>query len=89
VEDARNKAAAALARAQNIPVDQARTQVVDYEAEYKTSIQMPKRKAVEAARSASKVLSTGAIAAFVAFLIGAIAAWFGGVAGTVRVGMRQ
>jgi hypothetical protein len=89
LDDARNKAAAALARAQNIPVDQAKTQVADYEAQYKQSIQMAKQKAIEAAQSASKALSTGAIVAFVALLIGAIAAWFGGVAGTVRAGMRR
>ena len=89
LDDARNKAAAALAPAQNIPVDQAKTQVADYEAQYKQSIQMAKQKAIEAAQSASKALSTGAIVAFVALLIGAIAAWFGGVAGTVRAGMRR
>ncbi len=87
LDDARNKAAAALARAQNIPVDQAKTQVADYEAQYKHSIQIAKQKAIEAAQSASEVLSKGAILAFVALLIGAVAAWFGGVAGTVRAGL--
>ena len=89
LDDARNKAAAALARAQNIPVDQAEAQVADYETQYTQSMQMANEKAVEAAQSASKMLSTGAIVAFAALLIGAIAAWFGGVAGTVRAGMRS
>lgn len=83
-EDARNKAAEAIARAQGIPVDQAKTQVAQYEAQYKQSIETARQKAIEAAQTTSKVLSTGAIFAFFALLFGAIAAWFGGSAGAKR-----
>jgi hypothetical protein len=83
-EDARNQAAAALARAQGVPVDQAKTQVVQYEAQYKQSLETAKQKAINAAQTTSKVVSTGAIFAFFALMLGAIAAWFGGSAGTIR-----
>jgi hypothetical protein len=83
-EDARNRAAEALARAQSIPVDQAKTQVSQYEAQYKQSMENAKQKAMDAAQTTSKVISTGAILAFFALLLGAISAWFGGSAGTRR-----
>ncbi len=88
VEDARSKAATALARAQNIPADQAKAQVMEYEAQYKQSVEVAKKKAFEAAHTATKALSTGALVAFLALLLGAVAAWFGGVVGTVRAETR-
>lgn len=81
-EDARNRAADALARAQGIPVDQAKAQVVQYEAQYKQSLETAKQNAIDAAQVTSKVVSTGAILAFVALLLGAVASWFGGSTGT-------
>ena len=82
-EDARNRAAEALARAQGTPLEQAKAQVVKYEAQYKQSMETAKQKTIEAAQSTGKVVSTGAILAFVALLLGAISAWFGGSAGTI------
>ncbi len=87
-EDARSKAATALARAQNIPADQAKAQVMEYEAQYKQSVEVAKQKALAAAQTAAKALSTGAIIAFLALLLGAVAAWFGGLVGTVRAETR-
>jgi hypothetical protein len=83
-EEARNRAADALARAQNIPVDQAKTQVEQYEAQYKQSLDTAKQNAINAAQTTSKVVSAGAILAFVALLLGAVASWFGGAVGTKR-----
>jgi membrane-associated HD superfamily phosphohydrolase len=82
VDDARNRAADAIAKAQNIPVDQARIQVDQYLKTYNDSIEAAKAKALEAAQTATMAVSAGAILGFIALLIGAIAAWFGGVFGT-------
>ncbi|MGF9567550.1 PhnA-like protein [Neorhizobium sp. JUb45] len=83
-EEARNRAADALARAQNIPVDEARQQVARYEEQYKTTAAEAKRQATEAAQAATKTISVGAITAAVALLLGAIAAWIGGAAGITK-----
>jgi hypothetical protein len=44
-----------------------------------------KQEALEAADAAATAVSTGAILGFVALLLGAIAAWFGGAAGTKAI----
>jgi hypothetical protein len=81
-DDARNRAADAIAKAQNIPVDQARNQVDQYMKTYTDNMEAAKAQALQAAQTATKAVSAGAILGFVALLIGAIAAWFGGVYGT-------
>jgi hypothetical protein len=82
--DARNRAADAIARAQNIPVDQARTQVQQYEQQYRQSVNQAKQQATEAADAASSAVSTGALLAALGLILGAVAAWFGGRMGTVE-----
>jgi vacuolar-type H+-ATPase subunit H len=82
--DARNRAAEALARAQNIPVDQARTQVQQYEQQYRQSVDQARQQATEAADAASSAVSTGALLAALGLILGAVAAWFGGRMGTVE-----
>lgn len=84
-DEARSRAADALAKAENIPVDQARQQVAQYEQQYKDAAEQAKKSATEAAQTAAKAFSAGAIIAFAALLIGAIASWVGGLAGTTRV----
>lgn len=83
-EEARNRAAEAVARAQNIPVEQARTQVQQYEESYKASFERAKQQATEAADTAATVVSSGALLGFVSLVIGAVAAWFGGASGTAQ-----
>ncbi|MDK1489356.1 PhnA-like protein [Sinorhizobium sp. 7-81] len=83
-EEARNRAADAIARAQNIPVDQARTQVQEYEESYRASVERAKQQATEAADTAATVVSSGALLGFLSLVVGALAAWFGGAAGTTR-----
>jgi hypothetical protein len=83
-EEARNRAAEAVARAQNIPVEQARTQVQQYEQSYKASFERAKQQATEAADTAATVVSSGALLGFVSLVIGAVAAWFGGASGTAQ-----
>jgi hypothetical protein len=82
--DARNRAAEAVARAQNIPVDQARAQVQQYEQQYRQSVDQAKQRAKEAADAASSAVSTGALLAALGLILGAVAAWFGGRMGTVE-----
>jgi hypothetical protein len=85
-EEARSRAAEALAKAQNIPVDQAKQQVAQYEQQYKDGLAQAKQTATEAAETAATAFSAGAIIAFIALAVGAIAAWVGGSVGTTHVG---
>jgi hypothetical protein len=85
-EDARVRAAEAVARAQNIPVEQARTQVDRYEKSYRENMAAAKQQAIDAAQAATAAVSAGAILAFVALVLGAIASWFGGTTGTKHSG---
>jgi pyruvate/2-oxoglutarate dehydrogenase complex dihydrolipoamide acyltransferase (E2) component len=80
-QQASETAAQALARSQNIPIEQARTQVQGYQQQYQETLQTVQEQATAAADAAASATSTGAIAAFFALLLGAVAAWFGGRAG--------
>lgn len=83
-EQARERAAEAVARAQNISVEEARAQVAQYEQRYRQTLERAKQQATAAADSAARGASMGAIFGFVALVLGAIAAWFGGRAGAVE-----
>jgi hypothetical protein len=80
---ARDRATQALARAQNIPEDQARTQVQQYEQQYQQAVGQAKQQATQAADTAAKAVSRGALFGSLALILGAIAGWFGGRTGTV------
>ena len=82
--DAREKAAAAIASAKNVPIEDARTQVQQYETQYNQTVEQAKATALSAADTAASVVSTGAILAFVALVLGAIAGWLGGRSGVVH-----
>jgi hypothetical protein len=81
---ARENAAQAIARAQNIPIEQARDQVAQYEQQYRQAMEQMRTQATRAAEAAADVVSRGALFGFVALVLGAIAAWFGGRAGAVE-----
>ena len=81
---ARAQAAQALATARGIPLDQATQQVTDMEKQYRDAVESAKQQAVEAAEATASVVSTGAILAFVALVLGALAGWFGGRSGVVN-----
>lgn len=83
-DEARARAADAVAKAQGIPVDQARTQVEQYEKTYRDNMEAAKQQAIEAAQTATAAVSAGAILGFIALALGAIAGWFGGSFGTKR-----
>jgi hypothetical protein len=82
-QEARDRAAQALARAQNVPVEQARTQVQQYEQQYRQAAEQARQQATQAARVASRAVSRAALFGSIALLLGALAAWFGGRMGAV------
>ena len=81
---AREQAAQALARARNIPVEQATQQVADLEKQYRDGLAAAQQKATNAADATASAVSTGALSAFVALVLGAIAGWLGGRSGVVH-----
>lgn len=81
-DGARGRAADALAKAQGIPLEQARTQVQQYEKTYRDNVEAAKQQAVEAAQTAADAVSAGAFLGFIALALGAIAGWLGGSFGT-------
>lgn len=83
-DEARQQAAEALANARGIPLDQAEQQVADMEARYRRTVDQARQMALDAADTAASVVSTGALLAFVALVLGAIAGWLGGRSGVVH-----
>lgn len=83
-EAARQQAAQALASARNIPVEAAAAQVNEIEQQYRQTVERTQQQAVAAADAAASVASTGALLAFVALVLGAIAGWLGGRSGVVH-----
>jgi hypothetical protein len=82
-QEARERAAQALSKAQGIPVEEARTQVQQYQQQYQQTVDQAKQQATEAADTAASTIATGALAAAIALLLGAVGGWFGGRAGAV------
>jgi hypothetical protein len=80
---ARDRAVQALAKAQNIPEDQARTQVAQYEQQYRQVVDEAKRKAVAAADATATAVSRAALFGAIALLFGALAGWIGGRMGAL------
>jgi hypothetical protein len=76
--DAQEKAAVALAKAQNIPVEQARTQVQQYTQQFKDTAAKAKAQAIQAADATARTVSQGALFGALALIFGALAAFFAG-----------
>lgn len=76
-DEARSRAADALARAQNIPADQAKSEVAQYEQQYHQAVDAAKAQAIKAASVTAKVVSTGAFVAFIALVLAIAASWIG------------
>jgi hypothetical protein len=72
-EEARGQAAQALSTARGIPLNQAEQQVAQMEAQYHQTVDQAQRVAAETADTAASVVSIGALLAFVALVLGAIA----------------
>jgi hypothetical protein len=82
-EAARERAVQALAKAQNIGVDQARTQVAEFEQQYRQFVNEAKRQATAAADATATAVSRGALFGAIALILGALAGWFGGRMGAL------
>ncbi len=80
---ARDRAAEAIARAQGIPVEDARARVGEYEQQYRQQVEQARATATRAADTAATAVSTASLLAALALALGALAAWFGGRLGTV------
>ena len=80
---ATDKAADALAKAQNIPPDQAKAQVEQYQQQYQETVAKAKEQAKQAADTTAKTVSQGALFGALALLLGALAAFFAGHASAV------
>ena len=84
IDEARQQAAQALANARGIPIEEANEQIVQIEQRYQQTVDRVQQRATEAADAAASGVSTGAILAFVALVLGAIAGWLGGRSGVVH-----
>jgi hypothetical protein len=83
-EEARERAVQAIARAQNISVENARTQVQQYAQHYRQIVDQAKQQATQAADTAAKAVSRAALFGAISLLLGAVAGWFGGRMGAVE-----
>ncbi len=83
-EQAKNRAADALAKAQNISPDQARQQIQDYEKQYDQAVATAKKKAQDAAVATKSAATQGAFYAALALVLGALAAFLGGRLGAPK-----
>jgi hypothetical protein len=80
----RDRAAEAIARAQNISTQQAAAQVAQYEQQYRRTVDQVRTHATAAADVAAKTVTRGALLACLCLMLGAIAGWFGGRMGAVN-----
>jgi hypothetical protein len=79
---AKENAVQSLARAANVSPDDARARMDQAIQQYRQTVDQAKQKATEAAEATRKGVASAAIAGFVALVLGAVAAWFGGGMGT-------
>ncbi|TFZ58844.1 PhnA-like protein [Methylorubrum sp. Q1] len=83
-EQAKTRAADALAKAQGIAPDQAKAQIDGYEKQYEQAVATAKQKAAAAAVAAKSAATQGAFYAALALILGALAAFFGGRLGAPK-----
>jgi|GEM_PF-1419139 len=86
---AQEKAAVALAKAQNIPVEQARTQVNQYTQQFKETLASAKEQSKQVADAAARRVSQGALFGALALIFGALAAFFAGRSSAVDPGVTR
>src|SRR6266849_9150892 len=82
-EEARERAAQAIARAQNISVEDARTQIQQYAQQYRQAVDQAKQQVTQAADTAAKTVSRAALFGAISLLLGGLASWLGGRMGAV------
>lgn len=79
---ARDRAVDSLAKVANISPDEARNRLNQAQQQYQQTVDQAKQKAAQAAEAARKGVASAGIYGFIALVLGAIAAWFGGGVGT-------
>jgi hypothetical protein len=72
------RAAQALARAENISVENARTLVQGYEQQYRQSVDLARQQATRTADDAAKAVSRAALLGAISLILGGLAGWLGG-----------
>jgi len=82
---AENRAADALAKAQGISADQAKTQIQTYEKQYADAVATAKQKAEAAAVTAKSAATQGAFYGALALILSALAGFFGGRLGAPKL----
>jgi hypothetical protein len=76
--EATERAAQALAKAENISVENARTQVQGYTQQYRQAVDLAKTEAKQTADSAAKAVSRAALLGALSLILGGLAGWLGG-----------
>jgi hypothetical protein len=76
--EARERAAQTLARAENISVENARTQVQRFEQEYRQIVDQAKQQAAKTADDAARAVSRAALLGALGLILGGLASWLGG-----------
>ncbi len=82
--EARERAAQVIARAQNISVEDARTQVQQYAQQYRQAADHAKQQVTQAADAAAKTVSRAALFGAISLLLGGLVGWFGGRMGAAE-----
>ncbi|MBE7220457.1 MAG: PhnA-like protein [Caulobacteraceae bacterium] len=83
-EQAKARAADALAKAQGLTPDQAKAQIDDYQKQYEQAVTTAKQKAEAAAVTAKSAATQGAFYAAIALILGGLAAVLGGRLGAPK-----
>jgi hypothetical protein len=81
---ARDQAVNGLARVANISPEEARNRLNQVEQQYRQTLEQARQQATRAAEASRQTVSRAGIFGFIALVLGAIAAWFGGGIGTPR-----
>jgi hypothetical protein len=76
--EATERAAQALAKAENISIENARTQVQGYEQQYRQTMDAAKQQAKQTADDAAKAVSRAALLGALSLILGGLAGWLGG-----------
>jgi hypothetical protein len=76
--EATERAAQALAKAENISIETARTRVQNFEQQYRQMVDQARTQAKQAADDAAKAVSRAALLAALSLILGGLAGWLGG-----------
>jgi hypothetical protein len=74
---------AGVGKGPDISVDQARSQVAEFDQQYRQFVDQAKRQATAAADATATAVSRGALFGAIALIFGALAGWFGGRMGAL------